>query len=348
MPAYKQFLNKAHLPQTREARKAAPTTMATVDDQFAVPDDFTQRQLPKIKIPRWAWNSFEPQHHLSTRRATRSTASSQMRITPKTFTVHEDRHKITQSTSDTLVHEEESITPPTQQRSCKTRLWAFHHGGPKRGLRGAMQNEITYESPCLQYKCANCWKWQAHLMCGQYLAGELPGEDATKVDKVDIEPLSPKIDPHILNGTWQNYTWQNYTSRRSSTKSTASLALPDPNASPILTPIKSSFAYDTLYPELSLSFNHGIDITPPDQQYTVFLQASLADQTVSTAPPETEWCCTPRQRHTVRLCFSSHVGKQKFRELVIKREKKAKKASYDRARRVRLQMMKRQMAANHR
>jgi hypothetical protein len=53
--------------------------------------------------------------------------------------------------------------PPTRQ--CKARFFRFHHGGPKRQKRGDRQNEITYEAPCLQPTCANCWKWNPHLMC---------------------------------------------------------------------------------------------------------------------------------------------------------------------------------------
>jgi hypothetical protein len=319
--------------------------MPTIHDQFAVPDDCTQKQVPKIKIPRWAWNSFEPRHRLSTRRATRPAASTQMRTTSNPSRVYEDGDKISEHDSDVLAHEVVLVTPSTEQRSCKTKLWAFHHGGPKRGVRGAMQNEITYESPCLQYACANCWKWQPHLMHSQYSLGELLSEYATKVDKVDMEPLSPEIDPHILNNTWHNHT-----SRRSSTsaKSAASLEFPDPNASPILTPVKPSFAYDTLYSEACLPPHHDIDDIAPDQPDTFLLPASLTNQAVLAAPRKTQWLCTPRQQRTLRLCFSSHVGKKKFRELVVKREKKAKKAIYDRARRVRLQMMKEQMAGNHR
>jgi hypothetical protein len=340
MPARQLFLNRAHPPQTR--KKAVSTIMTTVNDHVAVADDCTQNRVPKIKIPKWAWNSFEPQHHLPTRRATRSTASTQMRTKPKTFTVHKDRDKFTQPTSDRLSHEEVSVTPFTQHRSCKTKLWTFHHGGPRRGVKGAMQNEITYEGPCLQYTCANCWNHHPHLVRSQHLVGELPSEDVPETNEVDMESLSPEIDPRILNNTWQDYT-----SREGSATSTESLALPDANGSPILTPVKWSFAHETLFSELSLPFSHDIGITPPDEQYSILLPTALAKQTTFAAPVRTSWRYTPRQRHTVRLCFPSHVGKQKFGELVVKREKKAKKASYDRARRTRLQLMKKQIAGNH-
>jgi hypothetical protein len=339
-PAYQLFLNKVYPPQTR--KKAVSTTMTTVNDHIAVPDDCTQKQVPKIKIPKWAWNSFEPPHHLPAHGVTRSTASTQMRTKPKTFTVHEDRDKLIQPAFNTLLHEEVSLTPFTQHRSCKTKLWAFHHGGPRRGVKGAMQNEITCESPCLQSTCVNCWKWHPHLVRGQYSVDELPSEEVQETNEADMEPLSLEVDPRILNNTWQDYT-----SRKGSAKSTASLALPDANGSPILTPVKSSFSHDAVFSELSLPFNHDIGNTPLDEQYSILLPSALAKQTNFAAPATSTWHYTLRQRHPVRLCFASHVGKQKFGELVVKREKKARKASYDRARRTRLQLMKNQIAGNH-
>jgi hypothetical protein len=120
------------------------------------------------------------------------------------------------------------------------------------------------------------------LVRSQHLVGELPGEDVPETNEVDMESLSPEIDPRILNNTWQDYT-----SREGSATSTESLALPDANGSPILTPVKWSFAHETLFSELSLPFNHDIGITPPDEQYSILLPTALAKQTTFAAPART-------------------------------------------------------------
>jgi hypothetical protein len=262
-------------------------------------DNCTRAPTPKIRIPKWAWNSFKPQD------------------------------------------QEKPVPPSPYHRGCKTKLWRFHHGGPKRGVKGAMQNEITYETPCLQSGCANCWKWHPNLMRDQYSPGELPNEDVSRIDEVDIEPISPEIDPRILNGTWQDYM-----SQRSSTESMGSFELTETIGTPVLTPVKSSFDYDSVNPDVYLPLQHDIDDIPTDQEYHIFLPTSIVSGTISGAPTKTRWRCTPRQRHTVRLCFPSHAGKRKFRLLVLRRDKKAKKAVYDREYRARLKITRERITGN--
>jgi hypothetical protein len=79
--------------------------------------------------------------------------------------------------------------PPTRQ--CKARFFRFHHGGPKRQKRGDRQNEITYEAPCLQLTCANCWKWNPHLMCtddeGQHRSIQSLAEPVRSNDGISVE-----------------------------------------------------------------------------------------------------------------------------------------------------------------
>jgi hypothetical protein len=170
-------------------------------------------------------------------------------------------------------------------------------------------------------------------MRDQYSPGELPSEDVSRIDEVDIEPISPEIDPRILNGTWRDYM-----SRQSSTENVVGFEPTEAIGTPVLTPVKSSFDYDSVNTDVYLPLQHDIDDIPTDQEHHIFLPTSIASGTISGAPAKTRWRCTPRQRHTVRLCFPSHAGKQKFRLLVLRRDKKAKKAVYDREYRARLKI----------
>jgi hypothetical protein len=314
--------------------------MTTLHRHTAIQSGNTQTRNLTIKIPNWAWNSFEPYDLSLTHRVTRSTTSTGIRAKAKLTAAKEGHGRSAKPMFDDLVLEKKPAASSTQHWGCNIKLWAFHHGGPKRAVKGVMQNQITYESPCLLLTCANCWKWHTRLMRLRNSPGELPRKDPLSADGVDIEPISPEIDPRILNNTWHYYQ-----SRRGSTNST-SPAPPETIKTPMLTPVKQSFASNTLHQDVYLPHQHGIISDLLDQKYNILLPTSLVNQTISAAPVRTRWRSTPRQGQTVRLSFPSDEGKQKFKLLMCRREKKLKKRSYDQAYRARLKLKMEQVSGD--
>jgi hypothetical protein len=296
------------------------TTTSTMSDRLRL----------KIKIPKSAWNAYDPQPQ-PPRRVTRAATRAASRSSPS----------LPVSDKQSSSRKEDLCDPPTspvettpKPKSCKVKLWGLHHGGPKRLTKGALQNEVIYETPCLQPTCSNCLKWHPHLMREQtmpdhYFDEVVLEESSTHAHaaRPEVEPLSPEIDPHIIDGTWRSYQ-----SRRSSSSSAlSSITCSEVNAL-VLTPVKTSFFSDLDHHPPPF---HVTPSAPSNQLYNIWLATSLLAQTATTAPATTTWRSTPRRRYTARLTFASHEGKGKFRDLIRKKERKAKRQEYDRAYRAR-------------
>lgn len=286
----------------------------------------------KIRIPKRAWNAYDPQAELPPRRVTRGTTRTAS--TPTTgHPLSSKQSKKKKKKNDLSSPSTSPVRTSSHPRSCKAKLWTFHHGGPKRVTKGVSQNEVTYEEPCLQPTCANCWKWHPHLVRERTLTdhpsdgvvSEQPGTNIHST-KPEVEPLSPEIDPRILDGTWQLHQ-----SRRSSVMSMGSNSM---NNTPVLTPVKTSFASDfehVIHP----SPTHDDSSAPSNQLYNVYFPTALVKQSVTTAPSQTRWRHAPRNRYTAHISFASHEGKGKFKALIVQRERKTRRQEYDRAYRAR-------------
>jgi hypothetical protein len=156
-------------------------------------DHNTQPSGLKIRIPKWAWNAYEPPPQ------TRSKLTLKLRLATQ---------QPTGTTERTLDEPHREDGTPAQLRhptNCKTKLWKFHYGGPARKTKGQSQHEITRETPCLQPTCANCWKWHPHLMRDESLPDEYTDQSIASNAHVNVEPISPDIDPRLLDDTWQEY-----------------------------------------------------------------------------------------------------------------------------------------------
>lgn len=142
------------------------------------------------------------------------------------------------------------------------------------------------------------------------------------------ESEDAKIDPRLLDGTWQSYQDQDQMSSTSSS-STSTQAAPTRIrdfvrvAQPIIEPLSP----------VILSPPQNIYPSPSTSAWDVFLPSPLINKTVNTAEVHSKWCEEPRRTGVVKCVFKSREGKRKFVELVKSREKKEKKREYDRARR---------------
>jgi hypothetical protein len=199
-----------------------------------------------------------------------------------------------------------------EPQHCKVKLFRFHYGGPSRQRKGQWQNEITYEQPCLQASCSNCRQWHARLLHeGQVLERERLGRPAQ-------EPISPEVDPRILDGSWQLV--QDYGVR--------SVIGDVDTETAVLTPVVKAF---------SPHHHHSpVFQAPVGSKYHVLLPTALVSRTTTTASVRSLWRTTPRKRWAARLTFDSREGKTKFEVLMKQRERRDRRRAYDRARRARL------------
>jgi len=95
-----------------------------------LPVQVFQQQTPTTKIRRDIWNADDPSIH---------------RVAPP---VHSARRK-----QDHTIQARPNDACPC---SCKTKVWRFQPGGPRRCCKGLSMNSITLEQPCLQNTCSNC------------------------------------------------------------------------------------------------------------------------------------------------------------------------------------------------
>lgn len=274
-------------------------------------------------IPAAAWNACEAHHTRSRQAALERSRKVKLKLRlspeqPAATTTHQD------------------TTPSPTRQEGKTAL-----GDPTK-------TDFTHTSPCLEFTCTTCEKGHAHLTRKQsdpdaqlrehelehwlWTAETLPFRgisDLQRNTKPPIEPLTPLIDPRILDGTWRIY--QPSPVATPTTSPTPSLGV----RTPMLTPVDKSYplannTHITPSPPQYIPYPPRPQRQPTPPTYDIFLPTSLVKQTISGAPARTAWRSEPRKRLTVRL----RVGK-KLGDLLKRREKKERKREYDRAYRAR-------------
>jgi hypothetical protein len=255
----------------------------------------------KIKIPRRLWNAYKQPACKYTRSATRP--KLKLRV-PVHVTTHDTPAPESEGTARGPAH-------------CKVKLFRFHHGGPQRQRIGRWQNEITYEQPCLQPTCPNCRRWHAHLLQQHQFpdSGRLGGRPAQ-------EPISPAIDPRILDGTWQHLQAPPHSTVTVTSAGTW-------GRTPVLTPVVKTFPVH-LYPVAPYQAH----------KYQILVPTPLISHTTTIPSVLSKWRTTLRQHYTARLIFTSHAGKETYRAMMKAKEKREKRREYDRARRVRMRELR--------
>jgi hypothetical protein len=139
-----------------------------MDNLASVRKERAENKTLIIRIPKREWNSYKPQAHAYT---TRPTVNTKVAPKPDVDAVEGDIGSDKEHTPSGL--EDEVAHPPARTKNCNIKLWNFGYGGRDRASKGALQNGITLEMPCLQPTCASCWKWHPRLMRNQ-------GEDDTR------------------------------------------------------------------------------------------------------------------------------------------------------------------------
>lgn len=283
-------------------------------------------QALKIRISKNIWNACEPRKVSRTDRLTKPASKRKSSSTPaqkrrkKKFN-YAETDKSSKLNNETE-NEKHSVSLPSQSTRCKVKLWRFLYSQPR-------ADSITYDTPCLQPTCANCLECHAHLI-GQVPPGGYVEQRQRYQALLDFEPISPAIDPRLLDGTWEHVQ-----SRRASVQSLASLATSSVDFITVLTPVDKGFT--TTAPCLDdpiTTPTFGSQAEP--QKWNIFLPISLINRRAPSAiSVRSKWRTGPRRRFTVRLLFPTHEGRGKFKSLVCKREKKEKKRIYDRAYRAR-------------
>lgn len=282
----------------------------------------------KIRIPKRMWNECKPSTPVHATEVTKLAIRTRPKVKPGRRTAVKDCA-------------DDAALSPTSPRGCKVKVWRFRYGGPKHTVKGKLRNEVTLETPCLRATCANCWKWHPHLMYNQE-APEEPCEWQMQQQLVSaIEPTSPEIDPRILDGSWKFHQ-----SRRASVASITSIksfALPDVSSStPTLTPVKFAFSSCNLSRKnllcpYEINDNKLLQFCPD-----IFQPTSLMNEAMLPTSTEYTRRLAYRPPQTTCLVFRSQAGKKGFSDLVRKRERKVKKAAYDRAYRARMKVKKEQ------
>ncbi|KAH7066598.1 hypothetical protein BKA63DRAFT_425335 [Paraphoma chrysanthemicola] len=160
---------------------------------------FHTRNL-KIRVPRILWNAYQAPHE-----PYQSLTARQSDTTRLILRLELPEERLAKLKPSAIPNDiDGSQSESTERTSCKVKLWAFHHGGRKRVTKGVSQHGVTYETPCLESTCANCWKWHRHLM-----PAYCPSQDFEHLQhylgSCDTEPSSPDIDPRILDGSWRDH-----------------------------------------------------------------------------------------------------------------------------------------------
>jgi hypothetical protein len=177
---FQHIISPEKMQQERPARISKTMAISNMDScverPIAVSFD-VEKYIITLRISKPLWNTCNPQPYRITK--SQSKARTKARRCTKVL--------------KTIDAPAKAVPTPSQlsTRQCKARFFRFHHGGLKRQKRGDRQNEITYEAPCLHFTCANCWKWNPHLMCTddgdqrrsiQSLAEPVRSNDVTSVD----------------------------------------------------------------------------------------------------------------------------------------------------------------------
>jgi hypothetical protein len=145
---------------------------------------------------------------------------------------------------------------------------------------------------------------------------ELPCNDEERCVRPVVEPLSPEIDPRILDGSWRTYVPMPIASPSPSSSPTPS------THTPVLTPVEKSTSFS--FPSPSPSTDIGP--SPSQPGYDIFLPTPLVNTTIASASTRTVWRTEPCKRLTVRLKVGSRLG-----ELIKAREKRERKRERKRA-----------------
>jgi hypothetical protein len=251
-----------------------------------------EKNVIRLRIPKPLWNTCQPQPYQITKPQSKfqSKTKRHRRVLKSTHVPTKTASAFTQSST----------------RQCKARFFRFHYGGPKRQKRGDRQDEITYEAPCLQFTCANCWKWNPHLMCTDH-------EDRWAAPQQSVEPVYP-ADEYTTDST------QPTRKRRHDS------VFSEPEDPDLAHSLQSCRNITTL----AFHSHEG------KQKYCALVRAHEAKQKsecwgrlgrrdLSPQSPGSDWVSagsaksessSGRSRHRVRLVFKSKTGKQDFARFV--------------------------------
>ena len=239
---------REHLSRATKTRTVFNTV--TMNRRTSPSSRGSDAQNLKIKIPKRLWNAYQPPSNAPKHAATGRTNIPRLRLKLGVPNESVAEH----NPCSVRVADQIRGTPPSarQPTSCKVKLWAFQYGGPKRVTKGASQNEVTYEQPCLQPTCANCWKWHPQLM-QDHAPVHAPADEQPYNSSSMTEPVDPDIDPRILDGSWRDHQSQ---SRRGSGRSPTSLAYSATSNATVLAPRDRSFSDDEQSPNEEASVEH--------------------------------------------------------------------------------------------
>lgn len=126
------------------------------------PPTSSQRVKKKmtLKFPAHIWNAYDPT----------TSAPPQQPLNPTSVTAPNPA-----SDNTNPRRSKSTSSSPKRPRQCKVKLTHFQYGGPKARVDGNDMDQITFETPCLEPTCVNCWKYRRHLMEGP-LGGGRDGE----------------------------------------------------------------------------------------------------------------------------------------------------------------------------
>jgi hypothetical protein len=287
----------------------------------------------KLRFAKQIWNDCEP----PTREAT--TSSPKLKLNLK---VAEKRNRRpTPIKTENELKAKVTKRSPTQPKQCRVKVTRFQYGGPDAKVGGQYKNSITLLEPCIRPTCTNCWKWYDHLMRSP-MATDISTDDARGLQHPETSPLSPIVDPGILNDKRQLHK-----NRRIDTNDILGLAVPTKHIqnttslTPALTPVDHRFATHFTFSQTAhLPTTHSSLATHVTRQYKVSLPTPLLSHLASPTSPKTYWRDTPRQRYTARLTFSSSNGRAKFKTLAHQQARKGIKRERDRLRRLQKEIMR--------
>jgi hypothetical protein len=240
-----------------------------------------KKEILKLSISKSLWNACKPQYYW----ISKPQSKFQCKVLHPARVSKAKAKKVPIS----------AHSPP---RQCKFRFFRFHYGGPKRQKRGECGNEITHEAPCLEISCANCWKWNAHLMCSGREVENRP------MPQPSAEPISP-ADEH----TYSNQC------RHDSVPSAASSTC---DLRPITTISFHSYAGKQKYAalirarekkQMGEQWSRGGGLTWREASPPTEGDSASAGSAVSQSS-------SGRSRHRVRLVFKSADGKGDFGRLM--------------------------------
>ncbi|KAF2621706.1 hypothetical protein BU25DRAFT_463495 [Macroventuria anomochaeta] len=312
------------LPDRVSKTKAAEKMAAMIVQPLPA---LTESEGQKIRLTfaRDIWNAYTPRTQSSTISPIKSKEGQKRKRKPTPI-----------KTEDDASTKKAKQSPPIL-RQCKVKVSRFQYGGPDARVGGRYRDMITLETPCFQTTCKNCWMGHGHLMRSLSRT-----DSAHNLEHPEMEPLSPAVDPMIVNDEWQMYQ-----SRRNSTTDISALTVPSArgqistDSSPILTPVDAAFATQCGFNRLLTPSPYTSTAPATPQKYNIFLPTSLLRHTASqTLPSKTRWRETSRQHHTVRLAFSTNKGRAEFKSLVHEQAKKGIKRERERLRRATKQVVR--------